>query len=70
MKKVLFTLAIAGMFGFVACNNNKAAEEPVDTTAIEMVAEETEAVLDENAEAIEGAAEEAVEGAVEEVAAE
>jgi hypothetical protein len=30
MKKVLFALAIAGMFGFVACNNNKAAEEPVE----------------------------------------
>ena len=60
MKKVFFALAIAGMFGFAACNNNKAAEETVDTTAIEAVAEETAEVADTTA----------VEGAVEEVAAE
>ena len=27
MKKVLFAMAIAGMFSFVACNNNAAVEE-------------------------------------------
>ena len=66
MKKVLFALAIAGMFGFVACNNNKAAEEPVeDTTVIEAV---EEVVADSNA--IENAVEEVVENAVEAVVAE
>ena len=33
MKKVLFAMAIAGMFGFAACNNNKTVDETVDTTA-------------------------------------
>ena len=66
MKKVLFALAIAGMFGFVACNNNKAAEEPVeDTTVIEAVVEE---VADSNA--VENAVVEVVENAVEAVVAE
>ena len=67
MKKALFALAIAGMFGFVACNNNKAAEEPVeDTTVIEAVVEE--AVADSNA--IENAVEEVLTDAVEAVVAE
>ena len=70
MKKVLFTLAIAGMFGFVACNNTNKTEESADTNAVEMIAEEAEPAMDEAAEAVEGVAEEAVEGAVEEVAAE
>lgn len=26
MKKIIFALAIAGMFGFVSCNTNKAEE--------------------------------------------
>lgn len=65
MKKVLFALAIAGMFGFVACNNNKAAEEVVDTTVMECVAEE---VADSTT--IENAVEEIVEDAVEAVVAE
>ena len=66
MKKVLFALAIAGMFGFVACNNNKAAEEPVeDTTVVEAVVEE---VADSTT--IENAVEEVVENAVEAVVAE
>jgi len=60
MKKVLFALAIAGMFGFVACNNNKAAEEPVADTTVECVAEEV--VADSNA--IENAVEEVVDAAV------
>ena len=66
MKKVLFALAIAGMFGFVACNNNKAAEEPVDTTAVEAVVEEQ--VADTNA--VESMVEEIVTDAVEAVVAE
>jgi hypothetical protein len=66
MKKVLFALAIAGMFGFVACNNNKAAEEPVeDTTVVEAVVEE---VADSTT--IENAVEEVVTDAVEAVVAE
>ncbi|MBQ8703235.1 MAG: hypothetical protein IJ524_02535 [Bacteroidales bacterium] len=66
MKKVLFALAIAGMFGFVACNNNKAAEEVADTTApVECAVEE---VADSTT--IENAVEEIVEGAVEAVIAE
>ena len=66
MKKVLFALAIAGMFGFVACNNNKAAEEPVeDTTVVEAVVEE---VADSTT--IENAVEEVVTDAVETVVAE
>ena len=66
MKKVLFALAIAGMFGFVACNNNKAAEEPVeDTTVVEAVVEE---VADSTT--IENAVEEVIENAVEAVVAE
>ena len=66
MKKVLFALAIAGMFGFVACNNNKAVEEPVDSTAIEAVVEEQ--VADTNA--VENMVEEIVTDAVEAVVAE
>lgn len=46
MKKVMFALAIAGMFSFAACNNNKEAEEVVDTLATETVEEATEAVAD------------------------
>ena len=66
MKKVLFALAIAGMFGFVACNNNKAAEEPVeDTTVVEAVVEEVA-----NSTTIENAVEEVVTDAVEAVVAE
>jgi hypothetical protein len=58
MKKVLFALAIAGMFGFVACNNNKAAEETVEDT---VVIEAVEEVADSNA--VENAVEEVVENA-------
>lgn len=66
MKKVLFALAIAGMFGFVACNNNKAVEEPVeDTTVIEAVVEE---VADSTT--VEGMVEEVITDAVEAVVAE
>lgn len=50
MKKVLFALAIAGMFGFAACNNNATEEEAtVDTMAtVEAVATECEATVEEN----------------------
>lgn len=39
MKKVLFAMAVAGMFGFAACNNNNATEEtaPVDSVTVEAV---------------------------------
>ncbi len=42
MKKVFKMMAIAAIasLAFVACNNNKAAEEEVDSTAIEMVVED------------------------------
>ena len=65
MKKVLFALAIAGMFGFVACNNNKAVEEPVDSTIEEVVVEE---VADSTT--VEGMVEEVITDAVEAVVAE
>lgn len=39
MKKVLFAMAVAGIFGFAACNNNNATEEtaPVDSVTVEAV---------------------------------
>lgn len=60
MKKVVFALAIASMFGLVACNNNKPVEETVDT----IVSETVEATCD-SMQAVENAVEEVVEGAVE-----
>ena len=61
-------MAIAGMFGFAACNNNKTAEEPVDTTAaIETVAPECCEATDSTM-TVEGAAEETAEVATEEAA--
>ena len=65
MKKVLFAMAIAGMFGFAACNNNKTAEEPVADTTIEAVVEE---VADSTT--VENMVEEVVTDAVEAVVAE
>lgn len=43
MKKVMFLMAVAGMFAFAACNNNAPVEEEViDTNAIvEEMVEET-----------------------------
>ena len=38
MKKVLFAMAIAAMFGFVACNNNKTEEPAQDSAAVEAAA--------------------------------
>ena len=60
MKKVLFALAIAGMFSFVACNNNAATEEPIEEETMEVVEEATEA----DTTAIENAVEEIVNAAV------
>ncbi len=59
MKKVFFFLAVAGMFGFAACNNNNTVEE--DTTAMEAVETACEEVMDSTA--VEGVAEEVVENA-------
>lgn len=58
MKKVFFFLAVAGMFGFAACNNNTVEE---DTTAMEAVETVCEEVMDSTA--VEGVAEEVVENA-------
>ena len=63
MKKVLFAMAIVSMFGFVACNNNKPAEEAVEPEAIEAVVEENT-----DTTAVENAVEEIVNAAAEGVA--
>ena len=41
MKKVMFLMAVAGMFAFAACNNTPAEETVVDTPACEEMVEET-----------------------------
>ena len=60
MKKVMFLMAVAGMFAFAACNNTPAQEEVIDTLPSEEMVEET----------IDSTAVEAVEAVAEEVAAE
>ena len=60
MKKVMFLMAVAGMFAFAACNNTPAETETIDTPAVEEMVEET----------IDTTAAEAVEAVAEEVAAE
>ena len=60
MKKVMFLMAVAGMFAFAACNNTPAQEEVIDTLPAEERVEET----------IDTTAAEAVEAVAEEVAAE
>ena len=60
MKKVMFLMAVAGMFAFAACNNTPAQEEVIDTLPAEEMVEE----------AIDTTAAEAVEAVAEEVAAE
>lgn len=67
MKKVMFVLAVAGMFAFAACNNN-AEEAPVDTMAqdMEQVQEPAEDIVDSAIDAVENAAE-AVDAAAENV---
>lgn len=67
MKKVMFVLAVAGMFAFAACNNQNAEAPAEDTTAAqteEVAPEATEEqaeteATDAEAEATEGVAEEA-----------
>lgn len=52
MKKVMFLMAIAGMFAFAACNNTPAEEETIDTLVEEQVeapAVDTNAVVDTTA---------------------
>ena len=56
MKKVMFFMAVAGMFAFAACNNNNATEEVVDTLPAEEQIEEP--IVDTLANAVEAAAEE------------
>lgn len=43
MKKVMFLMAVAGMFAFAACNNTPAEEEIVDSPAVEEMVEEAPA---------------------------
>lgn len=58
MKKVMFLMAVAGMFSFAACNNAATEEEVADTViAEEMVEETAEEVLDSAAVAVEEAVE-------------
>lgn len=58
MKKVMFLMAVAGMFAFAACNNAPAEEEVIDTPAVEKMVEETidttacEAAVEETAEVV------------------
>ena len=56
MKKVMFLMAVAGMFAFAACNNNAAEPAVVDTPVVENVVEET---IDTTMAVVENAAEEA-----------
>ena len=55
MKKVMFLMAVAGMFAFAACNNTPAQEEVIDTLPAEEIVEET---IDTLAGAVEAVAEE------------
>lgn len=59
MKKVMFLLAVAGMFAFAACNNQPAEEPATEMTEEQPV--EDAAATDAEAEATEGVAEEATE---------
>lgn len=61
MKKVMFFMAVAGMFAFAACNNTPAEEQVVDTPVVEEMVEETP---------VDSMATEAVEAVAEEVVAE
>ncbi len=60
MKKVMFVLAVAGMFAFAACNSNapEATEDTVAPEATEEVAPATEEAVAEEAVAEEAVAEE------------
>ena len=73
MKKVFFAMAVAAMFGLAACNNNKAAEETVDSAmqTVEAAAAEgcceTKEAVEAGAEDVLDAAQEGLQDAVEEV---
>lgn len=60
MKKVMFLMAVAGMFAFAACNNTPAEEEVIDTPAIETAEPIEEPVADTTVAVEEAAAEEVV----------
>lgn len=63
MKKVIFALAIAGMFGFAACSSNtENTDSTADTTAVEVAAPAVEEIADTTA--VEAVAEEVVEEVV------
>ena len=51
MKKIMFCLAVAGMFAFAACNNAPEAEENAECTEEAVATEEvaTEEVADSTA---------------------
>ncbi|MBP3763795.1 MAG: hypothetical protein J6I49_07965 [Bacteroidales bacterium] len=72
MKKVFFTLAVAGMFGLAACNSNK-APEAVEENTMETVEAAACDMAEDLGETVENAAEEMAEAtcdAVQEVVAE
>lgn len=66
MKKTmkLVALAVVASLTVVACNNNKAAEETVDSTAIEQVAEEVATEAEAVADTVVAVAEETAKEAV------
>lgn len=61
MKKVMFLMAVAGMFSFAACNNAATEEEVADTVIAEEMVEET---VEEVVDSADVAVEEAVEAVV------
>lgn len=50
MKKVMFLMAVAGMFAFAACNSKTADEAAVDTTPATPVEEAVEAPVQDVAD--------------------
>ena len=77
MKKVIFTLAIVSMFGFVACSEATVNQDSIDSVAMadsiakveaEKAAAEAAALADSTVAAVENAAEEVAAVATEEVA--
>lgn len=68
MKKVMFLLAVAGMFAFAACGGDATTEENVEAAATEAI-EQMEEAAAEATEQMEAAAAEATEQ-IEEAAAE
>lgn len=77
MKKVIFTLAIVSMFGFVACSEATVNQDSIDSVAMadsiakveaEKAAAEAAALADSTVAAVENAAEEVAGVAAEEIA--